>query len=71
MSPPFVYSMLVGTIEDGTNGDTADDHYHRYMVCTLQVSMEFKLDDNLVINVKWQLIVVVDIPMDLGICSTT
>ncbi|TVU15259.1 hypothetical protein EJB05_38769, partial [Eragrostis curvula] len=26
-----VFSHKRGTIEDGSNGDTADDHYHRYM----------------------------------------
>jgi len=26
-----VFAHKPGTIEDGSNGDTADDHYHRYM----------------------------------------
>jgi len=26
---------MSGTIKDGSNGDTADDHYHRHMVCLL------------------------------------
>uniref|UniRef100_A0A0E0DG54 Uncharacterized protein n=1 Tax=Oryza meridionalis TaxID=40149 RepID=A0A0E0DG54_9ORYZ len=27
-----VFTHKQGTIEDGSNGDTANDHYHRYMV---------------------------------------
>jgi hypothetical protein len=42
VSPPFLYSIPLGTVEDGTNGDTADDHYHRYMVCVLQVFHGFQ-----------------------------
>ncbi|CAD6344168.1 unnamed protein product [Miscanthus lutarioriparius] len=26
-----IFTHKQGTVEDGTNGDTADDHYHRYM----------------------------------------
>jgi hypothetical protein len=37
MSSTFACSILLGKVEDGTNGDTADDHYHRYMVCVLQI----------------------------------
>ena len=29
---PQILIMVSGTIEDGSNGDTADDHYHHYMV---------------------------------------
>jgi hypothetical protein len=44
--------MVSGTTEDGSNGDTADDHYHRYMVISFSfffemqiVSKEILLDD--------------------------
>jgi hypothetical protein len=41
-----------------------------WYVC-YKFSMDFNFDDYLVINIKLLSIVVVDIPMDLGICSTT
>jgi hypothetical protein len=41
-----------------------------WYVC-YKFSMDFNFHGNLVINIKLQSIVVVDITMDLGICSTT
>ena len=31
----YLFAIPTMSIQDGSNGDTADDHYHRYMVCLL------------------------------------
>ena len=50
--------LVTGNIMDGSNGDIAVDHYHRYQVICLSNSMSYKL-----IGLYDNLIKMVDVDM--------